>query len=130
MIVETENRSGSEVINSDSVFSNLRMDRLTRIVCAMSLIFMAVYIPFFFALGFGSKFRVFNNDFPFALIAIPHSICMFLNFFAFALSIRDLYHRDFPDSNTKLTWSLLFFLTGGIGWIVYVVKYILKNKKN
>ncbi len=89
---------------------------------------MAVYIPFFFALGFGTKFGMINNDIPFAFIAIPHFICMFLNFFAFALSIRDLYHRDFPDPNAKLTWSLLFFLTGGIGWIVYVFKYILKKK--
>ena len=45
-----------------------------------------------------------------------------------ALTIRDLYLRPFPNPNSKVTWTLLILMTGGIGWVVYLVKYALKPR--
>lgn len=50
------------------------------------------------------------------------------NLSAYALTIRDLYLRDFPNPNSKLTWSLLMFWTGGIGWCVYLFKRAFKAR--
>ena len=45
-----------------------------------------------------------------------------------ALAIRDLYLRPFPNPNSKVTWTLLIIMTGGIGCVVYLVKYALKPR--
>jgi hypothetical protein len=47
---------------------------------------------------------------------------------ALVFTIHDLYQRDFPTSNAKLTWLVLILLTGGIGWIIYIFRHALKPR--
>lgn len=55
---------------------------------------------------------------------VPWFYCIFvLDIASFVLTMRDLYLRDFPSPNDKLTWSLLIFWTGGIFWFIYLGKH-------
>jgi hypothetical protein len=59
---------------------------------------------------------------------VPMMVTVFWMQIAVGLTIRDLYLRDFPHPNDKLTWCLLFFT--GIGWIVYLCEYAMKPRGN
>jgi len=69
-----------------------------------------------------------QNDVSPIPFLIWNIVSLLWNLSAYALTIRDLYLRDFPNSNTKLTWSLLMFWTGGIGWYVYLFKHAFKPR--
>jgi len=96
---------------------------IERFIVLWALLYMAVYIPFFFAaLHLIPGQRVFTFILPF------HFLGMAQNLVAFIVTIRDLYKRTFPRENQKLTWLLLIVCTGGIGWIVYIFKHGLKPR--
>ncbi len=60
------------------------------------------------------------HDFSFGMGLVQNVIAM-------ALTIRDLYQRDFPHPNQKLTWGLLITWTV-IGWFIYLFKYAFKPR--
>jgi hypothetical protein len=102
------------------------MKGLERVVVIAALAYMAVYVPYFLVqmqrLAGGAELSFF----PFFAL---HLLGMALNLGALVLTIRDLNLRDFPHANDKLTWCLLILLTGGLGWLVYVFKYALKDRR-
>lgn len=101
------------------------VDRSARMVILVALLYMIVYIPYFFLQLDRISHGVSVS--PFAILP-AHFVCMALNIAALILTIRDLYRRPFPEPDTKLTWLLVILFTGGIGWVVYVVKYPLKHR--
>jgi hypothetical protein len=44
------------------------------------------------------------------------------------IPFRDLYKREFPDPNSKITWTIVMLLTGGIGLFVYIFKHGFKPR--
>lgn len=101
------------------------MNRFEKTIMIGSLVYMAVYFPYFFV----QMYRGMNGvDVPFSAIFPYHILGTVLNFAAFIVTIRDLYLRPFPNPNTKLTWMLLFFFTGGLGWLAYVFRHALKPR--
>jgi hypothetical protein len=101
------------------------MKGLERAIVITALLYMAFYIPYFFA----QTYRISQgiNVSPYAIFPL-HFLAMALNFIALIVTIRDLYLRPFVDPNRKLTWLLLILLTGGIGWVVYLFRHALKPR--
>lgn len=54
-----------------------------------------------------------------------HFLAMAQSFLALSLTVSDLYKRPFASPNSKLTWLLLILLTGGVWWIVYVLRHAI-----
>lgn len=98
-----------------------------RVFVVWTLAYMAVYLCVSLpVVYFATTDR--TNPWLFEVIMPFHLLGMIQNFIALALTIRDLYKRDFPHPNDKLTWLLLILLTGGIGWFVYIFKHALKPR--
>jgi hypothetical protein len=51
------------------------------------------------------------------------ALTMLLSIAAVVLIVRDLYKREFPNPNAKLTWLLIMAFTGGFGMLVYVFRH-------
>jgi hypothetical protein len=51
------------------------------------------------------------------------TLTMVLSIAAVVLILRDLYRREFPNPNSKLTWLLIMAFTGGIGMLIYVFRH-------
>lgn len=104
-------------------------DKVARIQIGCALVYMLVYIPCFVAFVWSSQ-RTFNtnSELWFWMLWFFHPLGILMNFIALGLTIRDLYLRPFPGPNDKLTWSLLIFLTGGLGMFVYYFKHVLKPR--
>ena len=101
------------------------MKGLERAIVVAALLYMAFYIPYFFA----QTYRISQgiNISPYAIFPL-HFLAMAFNFLALILTIRDLYLRPFADPNRKLTWLLVILCTGGIGWFVYVFRHAMKPR--
>lgn len=104
------------------------MSTLERRFVIWTLLYLAAYGVAF--LGFGVTALVTRDPMTwlngYLHVVLPlHLLGMLQNFVALILTIRDLYLRPFPEPNDKLTWSLLIFWTGGIGWLVYVFQHAL-----
>ena len=105
-------------------------DRMTRKACKASLVLMAVYVPVFLLIFLYLLLTGNEQSDWILLIFIPHIILMVLNLLAFILTFKDLYRREFENPNSKLTWTLLILGTGGVGWIIYMLKHILRSTTN
>jgi hypothetical protein len=99
------------------------MRGLERFIVIWALVYTALYLPFFLVAD-----RLLRPDQFFAVLLPLHFLGMAQNLAALVLTIRDLYKRNLPTENAKLTWLLLILTTGGIGWLVYVFKYALKPR--
>lgn len=98
------------------------MHRSERFIIIAAMINMGLYIPCFLGLMvFEMDHTPPPNEFPFA---VWHLTGMCLNLLAIIATIRDLYRRSFVDPSAKLTWCLLIVCTGGIGWSIYVYRYL------
>ena len=42
--------------------------------------------------------------------------------------LNDLYKREFENPNSKVTWAVIMFFTGGIGLIIYAFKHAIKPR--
>ena len=56
------------------------------------------------------------------------ALTMLLSLAAIVLIFRDLYKREFPNPNSKLTWVLIMAFTGGIGIVVYALRHALRPR--
>lgn len=83
--------------------------------------YLAVYIVVFVVAS------IQRSDFFEYLIPF-HILGMIQNFASLVLMIRDLYRRDFPDPNSKLTWLLLILLAAPISWVLYLYWYGLRPR--
>jgi hypothetical protein len=97
------------------------MGRFERAFVLWSLVYLVVY-GFVFTVVAVRQDERFDSLIPF------HILGMVQNFAAFLLTIRDLYRRDFSNPNSKLTWLLMMFFTGGIGWFVYLYLHGLRPR--
>jgi len=76
------------------------MSKKEKIYCILFLLTMVIYIPcFIFYIGRYSS-----------IIMTIHIVLMFANLIFLILVFRDIYKRDFPNPNTKVTWTLLICL--------------------
>lgn len=88
---------------------------------------MAIYVPCFL-LEF-IRAVAFDDSQPLStLMVVWHLVGMFLNLLGLIETIRDLYSRQFPNPNSKVTWCLLILMTGGIGWFAYVARHGLRPR--
>jgi hypothetical protein len=105
------------------------MHGIERKIVLAAIAYLAVYL-----LGFFGTFLVTMHmsresaDLLMLALLLFHFLGMVLNVTAFILTLRDLYLRSFPDPDAKLTWLLLMFLTGGVGWIVYIFRHALRPR--
>lgn len=53
---------------------------------------------------------------------------MLLSAAAVVLLFRDLYKREFPNPNSKLTWLLVMAFTGGIGILIYAFRHAVRPR--
>lgn len=74
--------------------------------------YMLAYAPCFFLL----MPRYFWQLLPF------HFLGMFLGLLLYIVVFRDLYKRDFPNPNSKVTWAILF-LALWPSMIVYLYRH-------
>ncbi|WP_116812422.1 PLDc N-terminal domain-containing protein [Steroidobacter cummioxidans] len=51
------------------------------------------------------------------------ALTLLLSIAAIVLLLRDLYKREFPNPNSKLTWLLVMAFTGGIGILIYAFRH-------
>jgi len=100
------------------------MNKLEKFTVYFVVLYAAIYTPVLVYLFFVHTPSAvsFNTLMPF------HLLGMVLNGVALIITIRDLYLRKFEKENAKITWALLIFLTGGVGWVVYVFKYAVKPR--
>ena len=47
---------------------------------------------------------------------------------AVVLVFRDLYERQFPNPNAKITWVLIMAFTGGIGIVIYALRHAVRPR--
>ncbi|REK19439.1 MAG: hypothetical protein DWQ37_01170 [Planctomycetota bacterium] len=90
-----------------------------------ALVYMALYIPYFIVLMVRGARGVAP---PVLAIAVPHFIGMALNLAALVVTIADVCRRPFPGPYaryTRVTWILLILFTGGIGWLIYAIRFIV-----
>lgn len=84
---------------------------------------MAVLIPILGAIQLGNPDSLFKSTLKYwALIYVIASILTLYYL------INDLYKRNFGNPNTKVTWAIIMFFTGGIGLIVYAFKHAIKPR--
>jgi hypothetical protein len=57
------------------------------------------------------------------------ALTVLLSLAAVVLIFRDLYEREFPNPNSKLTWMLIMVLTGGIGMVVYALRHAVRPRR-
>lgn len=98
------------------------MSKLERLVIYLALIGQVLLIAI----------SAENHSNPVA--AIPNivktllPIVLLLSFSTVIIVIRDLYKREFENSNSKLTWLIVVSITGGIGLLIYIFKFGNKSR--
>lgn len=103
------------------------MNRAEKALVVVALLNMFLYVPYFFL----QVYRLESSVQVSPLAIFPwHFFGLGLNFVVLVATIRDLYSRPFPNPNAKLTWLLLILVTGGIGWVVYLLKHALRPRTN
>jgi hypothetical protein len=85
------------------------MNRWEKGFCIFYFAYMLAYIPYFLLR--------FNFD---ALSVSLHVFGMFLGLPLLFIVFRDLYKRQFPNPNSKITWTLLILLLTPFGLIAYL----------
>lgn len=103
------------------------MNRAEKALVVVALLNMVLYVPYFFLQVYRLESGLQGS--PWAIFPW-HFFTMGLNLVVMVVSIRDLYLRPFSNPNAKLTWLLLILLTGGIGWVVYLLKHALRPRTN
>ena len=96
------------------------MGKWEKCFCIFYLLYMLVYIPVFIGLGVTGEMS-FDLIFPF------HMLGMALGLIFLIVVIRDIYKRDFPNPNSKVTWTILILMF----WpsiFVYLPKYGFKPR--
>ena len=101
------------------------MGRLERAFVIWTIGHLAVYVFVVVVLAVATTRR--SDDLFGALIPF-HLLGMVQNFAALVLMIRDLYRRDFPNPNSKLTWLLLILFAAPISWVLYLCWYGLRPR--
>lgn len=94
---------------------------MERFFVIWAISYLAVYIVVFVVAA------IRWNEF-FEYLVPFHILGMIQNFASLVLMIRDLYRRDFPDPNSKLTWLLLILLAGPVSWVLYLYRYGLRPR--
>ena len=94
---------------------------------SVTLLFFVLLLAFFMLNGGTLHYDFFDqrNSQPF--LKTFANVLLVLNFLALFLTIRDLYRRDFASLNSKVTWLLLIIGTMGIGWLIYLFKYVFRK---
>lgn len=97
------------------------MGNVEKTLTLTSLVYLIIYVFIFFSWTPESS-QEFFKLMPF------HFIGMGFSFIALVVTLRDLYLREFENSNLKLIWALLILMTGGIGILIYFFKYATKPR--
>jgi Na+/H+ antiporter NhaD/arsenite permease-like protein len=84
---------------------------------------MAVLIPILGAIQLGDPDSLFKSTLKYWAPAYVTTSILTLYYL-----INDLYKRDFEKSNSKVTWAIIMFFTGGIGLIIYAFKHAIKPR--
>lgn len=100
------------------------MGRFERFFVIWTIGYLSAYVPVLVTVSVTPDWR---NDFFEDLVPF-HILGMVQNFACLLLMIRDLYKRDFPNPNSKLTWLLLILYVGPISWVLYLCKYGLRPR--
>jgi hypothetical protein len=95
------------------------MNKAEKAFCVLYIVYMLIYMPCFILL----MPRHFEAVFPF------HILGMFLGLVLIIIVMRDIYKRDFPNPNTKVTWTILIFVTG-IAIFPYLFLHGFKSRPN
>jgi hypothetical protein len=95
------------------------MNKAEKAFCVLYIVYMLIYMPCFILL----MPRHFEEIFPF------HILGMFLGLVLIIIVMRDIYKRDFPNPNTKVTWTILIFVTG-IAIFPYLFLHGFKPRPN
>jgi|GEM_PF-2362787 len=69
-----------------------------------------------------------NRHLPTTVIAVfltVHAAVFLLNVAAFLFTARDWRTRKFDSTKIKCWWIMAIVMTGGIGWVWYILKYRL-----
>ena len=84
---------------------------------------MAVLIPVLGVMQLGSPDSLFKSTLKYwAPIYVTTSILTLYYL------ISDLCKRDFQKPNSKVTWAIIIFFTGGVGLIIYAFKHAIKPR--
>ena len=94
------------------------MNKAEKAFCVLYIVYMLIYWPFFLLIP-----RYFEEIFPF------HILLMVLGLVLIIIVMRDIYKRDFPNPNTKVTWTILIFVTG-IAIFPYLFLHGFKPRPN
>ena len=100
------------------------MSKWEKGLCIFALLYTLVYMPVFFAVGLSGRIEQY-----FLLIIPFHLFGMMINLAFLIIVIRDIYKREFPDPNSKVTWTVLILMF----WpsvLVYLPKYGFKPRDN
>ncbi len=93
------------------------MSKAEKAFVVFYLAYAACYAPFFFM------------QYPSMEMLAPfHTFGMLMGIPLLVIPFRDLYKRDFPDPNSKVTWTIAMLFTGGIGLFVYIFKHGFKPR--
>jgi hypothetical protein len=65
---------------------------------------------------------------PYNVPRLALALTMVLSLAAVVLLFRDLYKREFPTPNSKLTWLLVMAFTGGIGLLIYAFRHAVRPR--
>lgn len=96
------------------------MGRQEKAFCIFYSVYVAVYVPVFIAAAMTHRFD-FKMMLPF------HLLGMVLGFVFIIVVVRDIYRREFPSPNQKITWTILVLMF----WpsvFLYLLKYGFKPR--
>lgn len=96
------------------------MNKAEKAFSVFYFVYMLIYMSCFFLL----MPRHFEEIFPF------HILLMVLGLVLIIIVIRDIYKRDFPNPNTKVTWTILIFVAAGIAIWFYLFMHGFKPRPN
>jgi len=92
------------------------MSRFEKVYCVFYMVYMAVYIPCFMILVPRVEEKYVD------MVFLIHGFGVLLGLLLAVIVFHDLYKRDFPKPNTKVTWMLLICLLG-VPIFVYIFKH-------
>ncbi len=93
------------------------MSKGEKTFCLFYALYFAVYVPCFI---------IFIPE-HFEIIQYFHLLGMFLSLVLLVIVFGDIYRRDFPNPNTKVTWTLLICMLG-LPVFIYIFKHALKPR--
>ncbi len=98
------------------------MNRIEKIVCIWTLLYIVTYLPFLILYGYAtlSMMGILSLHF----IGIGSLVSTYV------LCMRDIYLRKFPDPNHKVTWTLIVVLGSVFGLAAYLTRHGMKQRSN